>query len=100
MNLDDFYQNFNSIQFCHLTPDSLSEEILKKKHNKYISWKMVSYHGEWIVNCSAGGSGNSNNNIYWTNPQFLIKLEDVDKDDNEEMATVIVGQFAYSLFYK
>ena len=40
---------------------------------------------------SAGGSGNNNNNIFWTNPQFLLKLEDVDKDDNEDMATVIVS---------
>lgn len=88
--MDDFYANFDSIQFCHLTPDSLSEEILKLKHNKYVSWKMVGYDGEWIPGVSAGGSGNSNNQMFWTNPQFLIKLEDVDHEDNEDKTTVIV----------
>lgn len=29
--------------------------------------------------------------IYWTNPQYLINLKDVDKDDNENKATVIIS---------
>ena len=28
---------------------------------------------------------------FWINPQFLVILRDVDKDDNENMATVIVS---------
>lgn len=40
---------------------------------------------------SSGGSGKSNEAAYWTNPQFLISLVDVDPDDNENMATVIIS---------
>ncbi len=28
---------------------------------------------------------------FWKNPQFQVKLTDVDKDDNENMATLIVA---------
>ena len=28
---------------------------------------------------------------FWINPQFFVKLSDVDKDDNENMATIIIA---------
>ena len=28
---------------------------------------------------------------YWTNPQFMVELVDVDKDDNEDKSTLIVA---------
>ena len=28
---------------------------------------------------------------YWTNPLFIVNLKDVDKNDNENMATVIIA---------
>ena len=96
MSLDDFCANFDSIQFCHLTPDSLSGEVLKRHHNRHISWKMVVYHGEWIPFYSAGGCGNGNNNSFWTNPQFLIRLKDVDFEDDEDETSVIVRKKSFS----
>ena len=40
---------------------------------------------------SSGGSGRRNEALYWTNPQFLITVKDVDPDDNENMATMIIA---------
>lgn len=40
---------------------------------------------------SSGGSGADNAASFWQNPQFLLTLTDVDPDDNENMATVIVS---------
>jgi hypothetical protein len=91
MSFEDFYLNFDLIQFCHLSPDSLSEEIANSKKNSNITWNTITYHDEWIVGKSSGGSGNGNDQRYWTNPQFLINLVDVDPDDNEDMATVVVS---------
>jgi hypothetical protein len=91
MTFEDFYLNFDLIQFCHLSPDSLSEEVTNSKKNLNISWNTITYHDEWIIGKSAGGSGNGNDPRYWTNPQFFINLVDVDPDDNEDLATVVVS---------
>ena len=40
---------------------------------------------------TSGGCGRGTDASYWTNPQFLIKLTDVDPLDNENMATVIIS---------
>ncbi|CAF1014270.1 unnamed protein product [Brachionus calyciflorus] len=92
MGFDDFLYFFDSIQFCHLTPESFSDEILNDFRNDKISWKMISYHDEWsLKKRSAGGSGNGGDRRFWTNPQFLIKLVDVDQEDNDNMATCIIA---------
>ena len=87
ISFEDFCRSFNSIQFCHMTPDAFSDEILKPGDaNSRIGWKMVAYHGEWsLSDRSAGGSGNYGDSRFWSNPQFLIHLVDVDTDDSEDM---------------
>lgn len=52
---------------------------------------MTAYNGEWVKGKTSGGSGRANEASFWTNPQFLITLADVDPNDNENMATVIVS---------
>jgi calpain len=94
MNFEDFYQNYNSIQFCHISPDSYSDEILRNKvYNSKIKirWNTISMHGKWEKNKSAGGAGNFDDERYWSNPQYLIKLVDVDFEDNENLSTLIVA---------
>lgn len=89
MSFDDFYANFDTVQFCHLSPDSYSEEILKLERDDRISWKLIAYHDEWVSGKSAGGCGNNNSMLYWTNPQFLIKLAQADAYDKK--CTIIVS---------
>lgn len=96
MSFDDFYNEFDTIQFCHLSPDSYSDEILAKQDNDTITnndriyWKLIAYHDEWIRDKSAGGCGSGNNSmLYWTNPQFLIKL--IETDLNDKKCTIIVS---------
>ena len=51
---------------------------------------MIAYHDEWIKDKSAGGCGSGNNSmLYWTNPQFLIKLTETDLNDKK--CTLIVS---------
>jgi len=64
MTFDDFYFNFDSIQFCHLTPDAYSDEVKKYEEVKTKSWNMVAYHDEWLRDKTAGGSGNGGDKRY------------------------------------
>ena len=91
MSFDDFLENYDSMQFCHLTPDSLSEEILKGANDNQITWKTIEYHGEWVSGYSAGGCGNGNNQLFWTNPQFLVKLDNHDQNNDDGLTTMIVA---------
>ncbi len=42
MSLADFCQNFDTMEVCHLSEDTLSESGVKKP------WKCTSHHGRWI----------------------------------------------------
>jgi hypothetical protein len=91
INFDDFYRNFDKLELCHITPDAFSDEILKPRGSNHSSWNMIAYHSEWIINKTAGGSGNGGDKRFWQNPQFVIKLVDVDVNDNDDLATVIIS---------
>ena len=91
MSFDDFYRNFETVQICSLSPDAYSDELGDKNPNLSLRWNLTTYHGQWKSGVSAGGNGQPDKNAYWTNPQFLIKLTDVDPTDDENMATVIIS---------
>lgn len=91
LSFDDFYSNFQNLQICSLSPDAFSDELEGKHPNLNLKWSMVSYDGDWKIGSSAGGCGQTDKNLFWTNPQFLITLTDVDPFDNENMATLIVS---------
>ncbi len=91
---EDFYRNFEAVEFCELTPDAYSTELkkgLSSTNEPRLTWKLTAYNGEWAPGKSSGGSGNSNPESFWCNPQFLITLTDTDPDDNEDMATIIIS---------
>lgn len=90
MSYDDFFRSFETLQICELTPDAYSEELLQKEDYD-LEWKMVAYHGEWTPGESSGGCGRLDEAKFWSNPQFLVNLPDVNEKDNESMSTVVVS---------
>ena len=56
-----------------------------------LGWKCTVYQSRWVKGVSTGGSGEKNRENFWTNPQFLVSLVDVDKNDNENLATMFVA---------
>jgi len=91
MEFSDFLNSFESLQICHLSGDSLSDELAETDQDLDLIWKCKTYQSKWVIGETAGGCGQHNQAKFWTNPQFLVTLTDVDKDDNENMATVIVA---------
>jgi len=87
MSYNDFMYNWDCVDICHVTIDGFSAELLETDYDADLSWSCSYYLSEWSGS-SAGGCANSPS--FWSNPQFFVKLSDVDKDDNENMATMIV----------
>ena len=91
MSFRDFMSNFDVVQMCHLTIDSFSNELLEIDDDSDLTWKCTTFHSEWVPGKTAGGCGQINQSKFWTNPQFMVQLVDVDKNDNEDKATVIIS---------
>uniref|UniRef100_A0A8C4YAI9 Calpain 8 n=1 Tax=Gopherus evgoodei TaxID=1825980 RepID=A0A8C4YAI9_9SAUR len=81
MAFSDFQRQFTRLEICNLTPDTLTSDKVHK-------WGLTLFNGLWRRGSTAGGCQNYPA-TYWTNPQFKIKLDEPDDDD--EGSTVLVG---------
>uniref|UniRef100_A0A9J8DJZ6 Calpain 9 n=1 Tax=Cyprinus carpio carpio TaxID=630221 RepID=A0A9J8DJZ6_CYPCA len=81
MEFGDFKANYDKIEICNLTPDSLSDDGSKK-------WEVNLFEGNWIRGSTAGGCRNYID-TFWTNPQFKLRLD--HPDDGDKMCSVIVA---------
>ncbi|XP_043079493.1 calpain-3-like [Puntigrus tetrazona] len=67
MSLADFCQNFDTIEVCHLSEETLSESGVKKP------WKCTSHHGRWVS---------------WQGPpQYSLTLLEEDDDPSDPELT-------------
>lgn len=48
MDMEDFLANFDDVDICNLTPDSLSDNTCK-------SWNTTVFAGSWVAGKTAGG---------------------------------------------
>ena len=82
MSKDDFLKQFDALEVCHLTPDSLDDD------QGLVSWHEQHFNSSWIAGSTAGGCRNYID-TFASNPQFLIKLVDSDNDDDDLCTCVI-----------
>uniref|UniRef100_A0A8B9TV34 Calpain-2 catalytic subunit n=1 Tax=Anas platyrhynchos TaxID=8839 RepID=A0A8B9TV34_ANAPL len=84
MAFNDFLRHYSRLEICNLTPDTLASDRYKK-------WSLLKLDGNWRRGATAGGCRNYPN-TFWTNPQYLIKLEeeDEDPDDPERGCTFLI----------
>ncbi|XP_071337313.1 calpain-2 catalytic subunit-like [Trachinotus anak] len=85
MSYSDFIRRFSRLEICNLTPDSLKSDDVSH-------WNHYQFEGMWRVGSTAGGCRN-NAATFSSNPQFVVRLDDVDDDplDGEDGCTFLVG---------
>ncbi|TDH11193.1 hypothetical protein EPR50_G00058120 [Perca flavescens] len=85
ISYSDFINQFSRLQICNLTPDTLLSD-------KVGHWNHYQYEGTWRVGSTAGGRRKCKD-TFSSNPQFVVRLEDVDDDplDGKDGCTILVG---------
>uniref|UniRef100_UPI0037E90BE5 calpain-2 catalytic subunit-like n=1 Tax=Semicossyphus pulcher TaxID=241346 RepID=UPI0037E90BE5 len=85
MSYSDFIRQFSKLEICNLTPDTIMSDDVGH-------WNQYQFEGMWRVGSTAGGCRN-NPATFSSNPQFVVRLEDVDDDplDGEDGCTFLVG---------
>ncbi|XP_043210764.1 calpain-A-like isoform X2 [Amphibalanus amphitrite] len=86
MTFKDFTRNFQRLEICNLSPDSLDDD----EDDASRRWEMSVFEGAWVRGATAGGCRNYIN-TFAHNPQYRIQLHDVDEDDEERKCTVIIA---------
>uniref|UniRef100_A0A667Z4D4 Calpain 9 n=1 Tax=Myripristis murdjan TaxID=586833 RepID=A0A667Z4D4_9TELE len=81
MEFEDFKANYDKVEICNMTPDSLTDST--KRH-----WEVNLFEGQWIRGSTAGGCRNYID-TFWTNPQFKLRLEDAD--DEDDVCSVVIA---------
>nr|XP_046258341.1 calpain-2 catalytic subunit-like [Scatophagus argus] len=85
MSYSDFVKQFSRLEICNLTPDTLTSDDIGH-------WNHHQFDGLWRVGSTAGGCRNYAA-TFSSNPQFVVRLEDMDDDplDGEDGCTFLVG---------
>ncbi|KAG1939837.1 calpain-1 catalytic subunit [Pimephales promelas] len=83
MSFSEFLSHYSRIEICTLTPDTITSDSVKH-------WAVTNHDGTWRKGSTAGGCRN-NAYTFWMNPQFVIKLDDDNPDDNEPDCSFVVG---------
>ena len=89
---DDWIHNFEQLQICHISPDTLKSS---RANPEGYQWNCLQFDGEWETGKTAGGCGNRNNRMYWQNPQYLVRLPYADPG-REDCVLVIACMQKYT----
>lgn len=67
MTYEDWVINFDQIQICNISPDTLQSARVQLGSQGF-KWNCIQFDGEWTSGRSAGGSGQGYDKAkFWTN---------------------------------
>ncbi|KAL7037346.1 hypothetical protein ACKWTF_009168 [Chironomus riparius] len=86
MSFQDFLRNFDQLEICNLSPDSLTNQ---QKSGWKNNWSLNEFEGQWVAGVSAGGCKDLDK--FYRNPQYMIHLKNPDHDSKDGRCSVVVA---------
>ncbi|XP_067224349.1 calpain-1 catalytic subunit-like [Chanodichthys erythropterus] len=83
MSMEDFLRTFDNIDICCSYPDFLEGKSASRWTSKY-------HNGSWVIGSTAGGCTN-HRDTFCTNPQFWLKVNEMDKACEQGQSNVLVS---------
>ncbi|XP_051723673.1 calpain-1 catalytic subunit-like [Ctenopharyngodon idella] len=83
MSMKDFLRTFDNMDICCSCPDFLEGKSA-------CHWISKSHHGSWVIGSTAGGCTN-HLDTFCTNPQFWLKINEMDKACEQGQSNVLVS---------
>ncbi|ROL51916.1 Calpain-8 [Anabarilius grahami] len=83
MSMEDFLRTFDNIDICCSYPDFLEGKSASRWTSKY-------HNGSWVIGSTAGGCTN-HQDTFCTNPQFWLKVNEMDKACEQGQSNVLVS---------
>ncbi|ROL51917.1 Calpain-9 [Anabarilius grahami] len=83
MSMEDFLRTFDNIDICCSCPDFLEGKSASRWTSKY-------HNGSWVIGSTAGGCI-KNPDTFCTNPQFWLKVNEMDKACEQGQSNVLVS---------
>uniref|UniRef100_A0A3P8YMN5 Calpain catalytic domain-containing protein n=1 Tax=Esox lucius TaxID=8010 RepID=A0A3P8YMN5_ESOLU len=75
MTVEDFCKNFNEVTICCLNLNFLDENITSV-------WTASFHNGRWLADITAGGH-ETFEKTFWMNPQYRVKIDELENDCSE-----------------
>ncbi len=80
MSYDDWFSNFDQVQVCNISPENMKAV---RAGPQGVTWNCIHFDSELQRNKNAGGSGQPDRQKFWTNPQFLVRLNKPDQGSDD-----------------
>lgn len=87
MSFGDFQTQFDYLEICNLSPDCFPGN---QENGTKAKWNTNILEGKWKNGLCAGDCSNYSETFH-TNPQFVMTIEDSDKNDDISSCTVVVS---------
>lgn len=92
MMFEDFRTEFGRLEICMLGPDSRATDgdtLGADIESEIGRWNGALHESGWKRNVNAGGCRNFGS--FYTNPQFIIEIDEPDEDDEDGKTCVVIA---------
>lgn len=76
ISFEDFLQFFDNIDFVHINLDAFCPKKTEFNFDSFTEYYYKQVTGAWKIGLNSGGSHNSGEKIFWTNPHYLLDLSE------------------------